>query len=61
MKTYFLTAFSQKGEALLDEQFEAANDDEAKKIGKQKLEENNHSKDTHRCVSPDGRLVLFHR
>ncbi|WP_054754956.1 YhzD family protein [Piscibacillus salipiscarius] len=57
----FLTVYSNKGEALLDEQIEAANDQEAKEIGFQKLKENNYEDTTHRLVSPDARLVLFHR
>ncbi|PKR78263.1 hypothetical protein CEY16_00450 [Halalkalibacillus sediminis] len=61
MKTYFLTVYSQKGEALLNDSFEASDDQEAIKIGKTKLEEEGHQDQTHRCVSPDGRLLLFHR
>ncbi|MET3683529.1 hypothetical protein ABID56_001624 [Alkalibacillus flavidus] len=61
MKTYFLTVFSKKGENLLDETFEAENDDQASSIGKEKLAEHDYQEMTHRCVSPNGRLVLFHR
>ncbi|WP_411955002.1 YhzD family protein [Alkalibacillus sp. S2W] len=61
MKTYFLTVFSQKGENLLDDTIEAQNDEEASKIGKERLAEHGYQDTTHRCVSPDGRLVLFHR
>ncbi|HLR53882.1 MAG TPA: YhzD family protein [Pseudogracilibacillus sp.] len=61
MKEYALTVFSKKGEKLLDEVIEAENDDQAKKLGKTKLQENNYEEHTHRCVSPTAKLVLFHR
>ncbi|WLR51466.1 YhzD family protein [Bacillus tianshenii] len=60
MPTYFLTAFDKKGEKLLDETFEAATDEEAKQTGEQMLSEKDLSEHTHRCVSPNGKLVLFH-
>ncbi|WP_157074365.1 YhzD family protein, partial [Geobacillus zalihae] len=49
------------GEKLLDETFEAANDEEAKKIGEQKLRERGCWDKTHRCVNASGKLILFHR
>ncbi|MDV2583419.1 YhzD family protein [Alkalibacillus haloalkaliphilus] len=61
MKTYYLTVYSKKGENLLDENFEAKDDQEAKDVGTKKLEEQDYQELTHRCVSPDGRLVLFRR
>ena len=61
MKEYVLTVFLKKGEKLLDETFTAENDAEAKKVGQSKLTEHNYEEHTHRCVSPDARLVLFHR
>ncbi|MGP4106571.1 YhzD family protein [Virgibacillus sp. L01] len=61
MRTYVLTVFDKSGEILLDESFEAASNDEAKKIGQAKLDEEGYSEHTHRCVSPDAKLVLFHR
>ncbi|RPF50155.1 YhzD family protein [Aquisalibacillus elongatus] len=61
MKTYFLTVYSKKGEAILNEQIEANGDDEAKTIGTEKLKEQNFEEETHRLVSPDARLLLFHR
>ncbi|GLH63734.1 YhzD family protein [Parageobacillus sp. G301] len=61
MPTYTLTAFEKNGEKLLDETFEAANDEEAKKIGEQKLREHNCHDKTHRCVTSSGKLILFHR
>ncbi|WP_164669585.1 YhzD family protein [Virgibacillus doumboii] len=61
MRTYFLTVFDKSGEKLLDESFEAVNNDEAKKIGEARLEEEGYSEHTHRCVSPEAKLVLFHR
>lgn len=61
MNTYILTAFDQTGKKLLDDSFTAENHEEAKKIGKQKLFESNYHEQTHRCVTSDGELVLFHR
>ncbi|WP_152654908.1 YhzD family protein [Oceanobacillus sp. CFH 90083] len=61
MGTYYLTVFSKTGEKLLDEHFEASNDSDAKEIGKEKLDKENYSEHTHRCVSPSAKLVLFHR
>lgn len=61
MKTYFLTVFDKSGAKLLDETFEAANNDEAKEIGTARLEDEGYSEYTHRCVSPEAKLVLFHR
>ncbi|GGJ92340.1 hypothetical protein GCM10007063_13700 [Lentibacillus kapialis] len=61
MKTYFLTVFDKLGERLLNETFEASSNDEAKEIGTKRLDEEGYSEHTHRCVSPDAKLVLFHR
>lgn len=61
MKTFALTVFSQSGEKLLDESFEAINNEEAKKIGQNRLEDEGYSEYAHRCVSPEAKLVLFHR
>ncbi|GAB4073903.1 YhzD family protein [Barrientosiimonas marina] len=59
--TYFLTVFEQSGEKLLDESFEAPNNEEAKTIGQKRLDDEGYSQYTHRCVSPDAKLILFHR
>ena len=61
MKTYKLTAFNATGEKLLDESFQAENDNEAKEKGTQLLTEKDLLETTHRCTSPSGKLVLFHR
>lgn len=60
-RTYALTVFDQSGEKLLDESFTAKNDEEAKKIGQARLEEEGYSDRTHRCVTPEAKLILFHR
>lgn len=60
MKSYRLTAFEANGEKLLDETFQAENDDAAKKQGEQLLVEKNLLEKTHRCTSPTGKLLLFH-
>jgi len=59
--TYYLTVFSKKGEKLMDETFEAENDEQAMELGTKRLEEENYEGHTHRCVNPRGKLVLFHR
>ncbi|EWG12463.1 MULTISPECIES: YhzD family protein [Cytobacillus] len=61
MKTYKLTAFEQDGEKILDEAFQAASDDEAKSVGEKLLKEKGLDEKTHRCTSPAGKLILFHR
>ncbi|WHY87662.1 YhzD family protein [Neobacillus novalis] len=60
MKTYKLTAFEANGEKILDESFQAENDDSAKKLGEKLLSEKNLFEHTHRCTSPSGKLLLFH-
>ncbi|RDU35308.1 hypothetical protein DRW41_18665 [Neobacillus piezotolerans] len=60
MKTYKLTVFERDGEKLLDESFQAENDDAAKEIGRKTLEEKELNKKAHRCTSPAGKLLLFH-
>ncbi|WP_099157348.1 YhzD family protein [Virgibacillus ndiopensis] len=61
MRTYMLTVFEKTGEKLLDESFSAENDIEAKKIGEARLAEEGYREHTHRCVSPEAKLILFHR
>ncbi|MCM3767355.1 YhzD family protein [Neobacillus niacini] len=60
MKTYKLTAFEANGEKILDEAFQAENDEAAKKQGEHLLAEKNLLEKTHRCTSPAGKLLLFH-
>ncbi|MHC0036807.1 YhzD family protein [Pseudoneobacillus sp. C159] len=60
MLTYKITAFEPTGEKLLDESFQATNDTDAKNKGEQILNEKGYLEKTHRCVSPTGKLVLFH-
>ncbi|WP_342430172.1 YhzD family protein [Neobacillus sp. FSL H8-0543] len=60
MKSYKLTAFEATGEKILDEAFQAENDNAAKEIGEKLLTEKNLLEKTHRCTSPSGKLLLFH-
>ncbi|OLO36423.1 hypothetical protein BTR23_15245 [Alkalihalophilus pseudofirmus] len=60
MADYYLTVYDQSGEQLLNETIQAANDEEAKKVGEQKLAEGNYSEHTHRLTRA-GKLILFHR
>lgn len=60
-KVYKLTVFEPSGEKLLDEAFTADNNEQAKELGTQILKEKNYLDHTHRCSSPMGSLVLFHR
>jgi len=60
-RVYKLTVFDQSGDKLLDESFQAENDDQAKELGENLLKEKDYHEKTHRCTSPAGKLVLFHR
>lgn len=60
MKTYKLTAFKANGEKIIDEAFQAENDQAAKEQGEKLLAEKNLLEKTHRCTSPSGQLLLFH-
>ncbi|RFU64410.1 hypothetical protein D0469_18745 [Peribacillus saganii] len=60
-RTYKLTVFEQDGEKLLDESFQAETDEQAKELGETLLREKDLYDKTHRCTSPAGKLVLFHR
>lgn len=60
MGVYKLTAFEPNGHKLIDEAFQANNDEEAKVQGEQLLKEKNLLDKTHRCTSPQGKLLLFH-
>ncbi|KKB35621.1 YhzD family protein [Bacillus thermotolerans] len=57
---YKLTVFEKNGEKLLDESFEAQNDQEAKDKGMELLHHYAYEDYTYRCASPLGKLVLFH-
>ncbi|KAB7704941.1 hypothetical protein F9802_15365 [Bacillus aerolatus] len=57
---YKLTVFEKNGKKLLDEAFEAHNDEEAKERGQQLLHQHAYEGYTYRCTSPLGKLVLFH-
>lgn len=61
MRSFYLTAFNKNGEKLLDESFTAENNREAKKVGTGLLESSGFEKETHRCVTSNGKLILFHR
>ncbi|MBM7647622.1 hypothetical protein JOC78_000543 [Bacillus ectoiniformans] len=57
---YKLTVFEKSGEKLLDETFQARNDEEAKERGAQLLHQHAFEDYTYRCTSPAGKLLLFH-
>lgn len=61
MPVYTLTVFEKSGEKLMDENFEATNEKEAKRVGMELLTEKGFHEKTHRCVNSKGKLVLFHR
>ena len=60
MPSFKLTAFDKTGQKLLDESFQAANEDEAKQYGESVLKEKELLEKTHRCTSSAGKLILFH-
>ncbi|MCT2535549.1 hypothetical protein NC661_07260 [Aquibacillus koreensis] len=61
MDGFSLTVFEKDGSILLNESFEANHEKEAMELCKDRLEETGYSNQTHRFVSPDGKLLLFHR
>ncbi|MBD8003780.1 YhzD family protein [Bacillus norwichensis] len=61
MGIYKITAFEPSGEKLMDESFEAMDDREAKEKGTAILTDKGLLNRTHRCSSPAGKLLLFHR
>lgn len=61
MNEYVLTVFSKLGEKLIDEAFTAENNDAAKTIAKQRLAEESYQEFTHRLVTANASLILFHR
>ncbi|WP_138419791.1 YhzD family protein [Aquibacillus sediminis] len=61
MGKYHLTVFQKDGKNLLDETFEAPTNQKAKSIGLELLESHQYTDYTHRCVAPDGTLLLFQR
>lgn len=61
MPVYTLTVYEKSGEKLLDENFEAADEKEAKILGMDRLKKQDFHEKTHRCVNSSGKLILFHR
>jgi len=61
LKTYKLTVFEANGEKLIDEAFQAENDEAAKDAGEKLLTEKGLMEKTYRCTSPAGKLILFHQ
>lgn len=61
MALYHLTAYERTGKKILDESFLADDDQAAKEKGTSILTEKDLINKTHRCTSPLGKLVLFHR
>lgn len=61
MAEYFLTAFDPSGEILINERFEAENEDAAKQQGEALLKEKELHSHTHRLVNAAGKLILFQR
>lgn len=60
MASFKLTAFDKNGHKLLEETFQANNEDEAKQYGEKILNEKELIDKTHRCTSSTGKLILFH-
>lgn len=61
MRNYCLTVYKENGDILLDENLYAFSDDEAKNEAAIILKHKNYDQQTHRFVSPDAKLLLFHR
>ncbi|NJP36606.1 YhzD family protein [Alkalicoccus luteus] len=60
MKTYYLTAYSTKGDHLLNETLEADNDEEAGKAALARLKEEDLEHVPSRLVRSSAGLVHFH-
>lgn len=56
---YNLTAFEHTGEKVVDEEFTAQNDEEAKAWTLRKLDNEGYSDLPHRCVTDNAKLVSF--
>jgi len=61
MRNYYLTVFEKNGKLLVEKSFEAASNDEAKNEAFNFLTHKGYAQHTHRCVSDDAKLLLFHR
>ncbi|HLS07166.1 MAG TPA: YhzD family protein [Bacillota bacterium] len=61
MKNYYITVFEKNGKLLIEKSFQAATDDEAKNEAFNFLTHEGYAEQTHRCVSEDANLLLFHR
>ncbi|AFI27623.1 hypothetical protein SC22_16215 [Bacillus sp. A053] len=61
MADYFLTVFDPSGNTLVNERFEAENEEAAKTHGEVILKEKELHSHTHRLVNAAGKLILFHR
>lgn len=61
MKKYALTVFAKNGKILMDHSFHAKYHDEAKVIAQKLLNNEGYENYTHRCVTSDGSLLIFHR
>ena len=61
MKHYNLTAFERTGVKVIDEEFTAQNDEEAKAYTLRKLDQEGFSDLPHRCVTDNATLVSFQR
>lgn len=61
MANFVLNVFDKSGKALLDESFEAKDENEAKEIGQKRLNDEGYENHTSRVTSSTGKLVLFHR
>lgn len=60
LKSYTVTAFEKTGEKIVDQTFSASDDTEAKTKGIEILREHDALEKTHRVVSPEGKLLVFH-
>ncbi|MDR9798713.1 YhzD family protein [Bacillus paralicheniformis] len=59
MESYYVTVFNTGGETLLNERFEAADDEEAKEKGRGLLKEKQFLEHTHRVVHSSGKIIVF--
>lgn len=60
MNNYTFTVFEKTGKLLVEEKWEFSSDEEAKRLGEKRVEEQGYADSTHRLVNTAGKLVLFH-
>lgn len=59
MKSYLITVYDNKGKKLIEETFQAENDQKARNQGKERLQQQGFTNHTSRVTSELGKLILL--